>query len=84
MALKTSLIIDLAGNIQTRARQYGSALGGLASRGRAAMRGLSSAAQLAGRGLDKLGNRYTALLGGGAAAIAVRGTMNIGHHGGRQ
>ncbi|GKG94185.1 hypothetical protein CE91St38_21930 [Desulfovibrionaceae bacterium] len=77
MALKTSLIIDLAGNIQTRARQYGSALGGLASRGRAAMRGLSSAAQLAGRGLDKLGNRYTALLGGGAAAIAVRGTMNI-------
>lgn len=77
MALKTSLIIDLAGNIQTRARQYGSALGGLASRGRAAMRGLSSAAQLAGRSLDKLGNRYTALLGGGAAAIAVRGTMNI-------
>lgn len=77
MALKTSLIIDLAGNIQTRARQYGSALGGLASRGRAAMRGLSSAAQAAGRGLDKLGNRYTALLGGGAAALAVRGTMNL-------
>lgn len=77
MALKTSLIIDLAGNIQTRARQYGSALGGLASRGRAAMRGLQSTTQLAVRGLDKLGNRYTALLGGGAAAIAVRGTMNI-------
>ena len=77
MALKTSMIIDLAGNIQTRARQYGSALGGLASRGRAAMRGLQSTTQLAVRGLDKLGNRYTALLGGGAAAIAVRGTMNI-------
>lgn len=77
MALKTSLIIDLAGNIQTRARQYGFALGGLASRGRAAMRGLQSTTQLAVRGLDKLGNRYTALLGGGAAAIAVRGTMNI-------
>lgn len=41
------------------------------------MRGLSSAAQAAGRGLDKLGNRYTALLGGGAAALAVRGTMNL-------
>ena len=77
MALKTSLIIDLAGNIQTRARQYGSALGGLASRGQAAMRGLQSTTQLAVRGLDKLGNRYTALLGGGAATIAVRGTMNI-------
>ena len=77
MALKTSMIIDLAGNIQTRARQYGSALGGLASRGRAAMHGLQSTTQLAVRGLDKLGNRYTALLGGGAAAIAVRGTMNI-------
>lgn len=77
MSLKTSLVIDLAGNIQTRARQYGSALGGLASRGRAAMRGLSRAAQLAGRGLDKLGNRYTALLGGGAAVMAVRGTMSL-------
>ncbi|WP_288230807.1 phage tail tape measure protein [uncultured Desulfovibrio sp.] len=77
MSLKTSLVIDLAGNIQTRARQYGSALGGLANRGRAAMRGLSGAAQLAGRGLDKLGNRYTALLGGGAAVMAVRGTMSL-------
>uniref|UniRef100_UPI0034494A93 hypothetical protein n=1 Tax=uncultured Desulfovibrio sp. TaxID=167968 RepID=UPI0034494A93 len=64
MALKTSLIIDLAGNIQARARQYGSALGGLARKGRAAMQGLSRAAQTAGAGLDRLGNRYTAILGG--------------------
>lgn len=77
MALRTSLIIDLAGNIQSRARQYGSALGGLASRGRAAMQGLTRAAQTAGVGLDKLGNRYTALLGGGAAALAVKGSMDL-------
>lgn len=77
MALRTSLIIDLAGNIQSRARQYGSALGGLASRGRAAMQGLTRAARTAGAGLDKLGNRYTALLGGGAAALAVKGSMDL-------
>ncbi|MDE7372418.1 MAG: phage tail tape measure protein, partial [Desulfovibrio sp.] len=77
MALRTSLIIDLAGNIQSRARQYGSALGGLARRGRAAMQGLTRAAQTAGAGLDKLGNRYTALLGGGAAALAVKGSMDL-------
>ena len=57
MALKTSLIIDLAGNIQTRARQYGSALGGLASRGRAAMRGLQSTAVNLGRGMDGMANK---------------------------
>lgn len=77
MALKTSIIIDLAGNIQARAKRYGSALGGLANRGRAAMRGLSRAAQAAGAGLDKLGNRYTAILGGGAAALAVKNTMTL-------
>lgn len=77
MALKTSLIIDLAGNIQARARQYGSALGGLARKGRAAMQGLSRAAQTAGAGLDRLGNRYTAILGGGAAALAVKSTMTL-------
>lgn len=77
MALRTSLIIDLAGNIQSRARQYGSALGGLARRGCQAMQGLSRACQVAGAGLDKLGNRYTALLGGGAAALAVKGSMDL-------
>lgn len=77
MALRTSLIIDLAGNIQARARQYGSALGGLANRGRQAMQGLSRAAAMAGAGLDRLGNRYTALLGGGAAALAVKGSMDL-------
>ena len=64
MALKTSLVIDLAGNMQTRARQYGQSLTTMGKAGQAAMRGLKSSAAAAGRGLDTLGNRYTAVITG--------------------
>lgn len=75
--MKTSLIIDLAGNLQARARQYGQALDGLAGRGRSAMKTLGSAAGVAGRGLDALGNRYTALLSGLGAAATVKGVVSL-------
>ena len=75
--MKTSLIIDLAGNLQNRARQYSQALSGMASRGHAALRGLSSAANAAGRGMDALGNRYAAILGGAGVVMAVRGSANL-------
>ena len=75
MALKTSLIIDLAGNIQTRARQYGSALGGLSSRGRAAMRGLQSTAVNLGRGMDGMANKYTAAIAG--MGLAYKGLQTL-------
>ena len=75
--MKTSLIIDLAGNLQSRARQYSQALSSLGRRGHVALRGLSSAAAAAGRGMDRLGNRYSAILGGAGVAMAVRGSANL-------
>lgn len=75
MALKTSLIVDLAGNMQARARQYGQALSTMGQKGQTAMRGLKSAAVAAGQGLDKLGNRYTAMITGAGAGLAVKGVM---------
>lgn len=75
MALKTSLILDLAGNMQSRARQYGQALNVMGKTGQAAMRGLKTAAVSAGQGLDKLGNRYTAMITGAGAGLAVKGVM---------
>lgn len=75
MALKTSLIIDLAGNIQARARQYGSALGGLARKGRAAMQGLRSAAVNLGRAMDGMAGKYTAAIAG--AGLAYKGLQAL-------
>lgn len=77
MALKTSLILDLAGNMQSRARQYGQALNAMGKTGQTAMRGLKTAAVSAGQGLDKLGNRYTAMITGAGAGLAVKGVMDL-------
>lgn len=76
MSLKTSLVIDLAGNLQNRARQYGQSLTGMGRVGQAAMRGLQNSAVAVGRGMDRLGNRYTALITGAGAGLAVRNVMN--------
>lgn len=75
MALKTSLIVDLAGNMQARARQFGQSLTNMGRTGQVAMRGLKTAAVSAGQGLDKLGNRYTAMITGAGAGLAVKGVM---------
>ena len=62
--MKVSLIVDLAGNLQSRARQYAQALTGLSNSGSRAFSGLRNAAASVGRGLDGMGNRYTAMIAG--------------------
>lgn len=75
--MKTSLIIDLAGNLQDRARQYTQALSGMAGRANAAFAGMRSAAATAGRGLDQLAGRYTASIAGlGVTYKATRAVMD--------
>lgn len=66
--LRTSILLDLAGNLGSRAPQYGRALGDMASRGQRSLGMLRSSAASLGRGLDSLGNRYTAMLAGAGAA----------------
>jgi len=70
--LRTSFVIDLAGNMQARARQYSQSLGRFARDGQRHMGALNRSAQMVGRGLDRLGNRYTALLTGGGLAVNIR------------
>ena len=50
--MKTSLIIDLAGNLQSRSRQYAQALTGLSETGRRSFAALRSSAVSLGRGID--------------------------------
>lgn len=75
--LKTSIILDLAGNLASRAGQFRNGINRLGQDGSRSMRKLAGGVSAASRGLDRLGNRYTALLTGAAGVGTVR--MLVGH-----
>lgn len=75
--LKTSVVIDLSGNLAAKGRQFGQELTRLGQTGSRSMRLLSSGVSAASRGLDTLGNRYTALITGAAGVGAVRQVANL-------
>jgi len=75
--LKTSIILDLSGNLQNRARQMTGSLNQLGRQGSASMRLLGRGVALAGRGLDRMGNRYMALITGAAGVGAARQVANL-------
>lgn len=68
--LKASVVIDLAGNLQHRARQYENSLHDFSRSGSRSMNAVRGSAQLAGRTLDQVGNRFIALATGGAVVAA--------------
>lgn len=68
--LRTSVVIDLTGNLTRRAQQYGSALTGFSDRGQRDLGRVSMAAQGVGRNLDSLAARTTAIVAGAGAAYA--------------
>ncbi|OHD24771.1 MAG: hypothetical protein A2Y38_07755 [Spirochaetes bacterium GWB1_59_5] len=75
--LRTSIILDLAGNLAARARQFAGGLGRLGRDGSRSMQLLSRSVAATSRGLDRLGNRYTALIGGAAGVGAARMVANL-------
>lgn len=77
MTMRASIILDLGGNLSAQARKYESALGGMAARGARHMHMLRSSVEAAGRGLDSLGNRYTALLSGAAGVGAAKMVVDL-------
>jgi hypothetical protein len=70
--LKTSLIIDLAGNLQGKAQQYLGSMQRFAAGSSRSMQMFHKSLDLAGRGLDRLGNRYSALITGGALTMQIK------------
>ncbi|WP_299733984.1 tape measure protein [uncultured Endozoicomonas sp.] len=71
--LRTSVIIDLAGNLSRRAAQYSRSLQQLSQRGSRSLAALSRAASSASAGIDKMGNR--ALIGGAGLTFAFKKTF---------
>lgn len=70
--LRTSFVIDLNGNLQARAKKYSDSLGKFAQNGRKSLNSLSRAAEGYSRGIDRIGNRYTALISGAGLGVAVK------------
>ncbi|WP_233007152.1 hypothetical protein [Rheinheimera faecalis] len=74
--LKTDIILNLAGNLAAKARQYGASMSDFAKKNETAMTMIRRSADMAGRGIDTLGNRYV----GAAAAFATGATVrNVGN-----
>lgn len=76
--LRTRILIDLGGNLEQRAQRYSGVLDRFSKTGQRSLGGLSRSAQAASNGLDRIGNRYTAVLTGAAGLGAIK--MAAEHH----
>lgn len=70
--LTTEILINLAGNLTAKARQYGSNMSEFARRNERAMSVVKATTAAAGRGLDALSNRYTGMIAGFAGGAMLR------------
>ncbi len=75
--MRHSIVVDLAGNLSRQARAFSGSMETFSRRGARSMRMLSRATAAAGRGLDRLGNRYTALATGAAGAGTLRALVQL-------
>ncbi|MDZ7804341.1 phage tail tape measure protein [Thiohalophilus sp.] len=62
---------------QNRSRSFEKAMKRMSKRGQRHLSGLSRTAAMAGKGLDRIGNRYAALLTGGVMTLAVRNVSKL-------
>ena len=75
--MKVSMIIDLAGNLESRSRRYGQALMSMANEGSRAMNMLRGSAARIGGAMEAMTGRYAgAIAGMGVSYKAVRAVMD--------
>ena len=70
--LTTEILINLAGNLTAKARQYGANMSEFARTNQRAMSVVKATTAAAGRGLDALGNRYTTMIAGFAGSAMLK------------
>ncbi|EDH6022040.1 phage tail protein [Salmonella enterica subsp. enterica serovar Kisangani] len=75
--LSTEIMINLAGNLTAKARQYGANMSQFARNNQKAMRLVKATTEAAGRSLDALGNRYTAMIAGLGGSVTVKGVADF-------
>ena len=67
--MKASVALNLTGNFEQRAERYGRAVGQFSRNSERQLGRVRRSAQRLGRGLDAMGNRYTALITGAGSGI---------------
>ncbi|PSU49488.1 phage tail tape measure protein [Photobacterium frigidiphilum] len=70
--LETDIVLNLAGNLAAKARQYGNSMGDFAKKNKKAMTLVKTSTAAAGRGIDALGNRYVGMATAFATGATVR------------
>lgn len=75
--LVTDIVINLAGNLAAKSRQYGQSLSQFAASNQRAMGLLRMSTDAASRGIDSLGNRYVALGAALVGGATVRGYAEL-------
>ena len=70
--LETDIVLNLAGNLAAKARQYGNSMGEFAKKNKKAMTLVKTSTAAAGRGIDALGNRYVGMATAFATGATVR------------
>ncbi|MEZ8102153.1 phage tail tape measure protein [Vibrio bivalvicida] len=70
--LETDIVLNLAGNLAAKARQYGNSMSDFAKRNEKAMTLVKTSTDAAGRGIDSLGNRYVGMATAFATGATVR------------
>lgn len=75
--LVTDIVINLAGNLAAKSRQYGQSMSQFAASNQRAMGLLRMSTDAATRGIDSLGNRYVALGTAMVGGAAVRGYAQL-------
>ncbi|EOD8892915.1 phage tail tape measure protein [Klebsiella pneumoniae] len=75
--LTTEILINLAGNLTAKARQYGANMSEFARTNQRAMSVVKATTAAAGRGLDALGNRYTTMIAGFAGGAMLKNYQQL-------
>ncbi|MBE4071047.1 phage tail tape measure protein [Vibrio parahaemolyticus] len=70
--LETDIVLNLAGNLAAKARQYGNSMSDFAKRNQKAMTLIRTSTAAASRGIDSLGNRYVGMATAFATGATVR------------
>ena len=76
--IKSTIAVQMAGNLVSMAQRYTQSMRSFSRSSIQSLRSLRGAANLAGATLDKVGNRYTALLTGAAGVGTAKKVMDIG------
>jgi hypothetical protein len=75
--LETDIVLNLAGNLAAKARQYGNSMSDFAKRNEKAMTLVKKTTAAASRGIDRLGNRYVGMGTAFVTGATVRGVGNF-------